>query len=418
MGTVTDAVGIERLVIYPGEMGVNMQELVTARGANADDVCGTMMIDARSVNPPWEDPVTMAVNACRELLSDEDRRAVKLLLVGTESSPDQEKAISTWIQRYAGLGDDCRNLEVKHACYAGSGALHLALHWLRGQPDGTKALLVTTDQSRQHFNKPYEFVMGAAAVAMLLSREPAFLSVELGRSGFYTHEVSDLTRPTSRIEAGHSETSLLSYLDAVDITFERYRDQVAKEMKLTSPTELRENLPYQVYHAPFGGITARAHRAVWRTLEGWSAEACREDFESRIAPSLRFNRLMGGTYASSVFISLLGCADAFGSAVTGARVGIYSYGSGSSAEMYSGVFGSQASTIAHSLRIGERLAARYDAGVRGYEEAERERTAFIDCGDYLTSRDGYDGLYEKRYAGRGRLVLRGVRDFERKYEDS
>lgn len=406
-------VGIEKLVVNPCSMFVSMEELVRARGGDVDEVCGAMMITERSVNPPWEDPVTMAVNACNELLTDEDRSSVKLLLVGSESGPDQEKSLSTWIQRYARLGDDCRNLEIKHACYAGTGALGLAATWLLAQPAGTKALVVTTDQSRQHFGQPYEFVMGAGAVAMLVSRTPSFLRLELGNTGFFTHEVSDLTRPTSRIEAGHSETSLLSYLDAVDLTFERYCKTL--EAPITTADQLRSWLPYQIYHAPFGGITMRAHRALWRTLDDFNAAACREDFETRVEPSLVFNRRMGGTYASSVFISLLGSAASFGDLANGRRVGVYSYGSGSSAEYFSGVFGHDAWAVTKDGGLAEKLDARHNAGVRGYEDAERERTAFIDCGDFTTSKDGHDGLFERRYAGHETLIFEGMKDFERQY---
>lgn len=409
-------VGIEKLAVYPCGMKVGMRDLVSARGGNVSEVCEDMMIDARSVNPPWEDPVTTAVNACQDLLTAEDRDAIRLLLVGTETGPDQEKSISTWVQRYAGLRDDCLNLELKHACFAGTAALKLAAHWLLGQPPGVKALVVTTDQSRQHFHRPYEFVMGAAAVAMVISREPGFMELELGRSGIYTHEVSDLTRPTSRVEAGHSETSLLSYLDAVDITFERYLDSVGDAARVDTLDALRAWLPYQIYHAPFGGITARAHRAVCRTLDGFDAAACRADYSARVAPTLQHNRQMGGTYASSVFISLLGCVDAFGAEVVGQRVGIYSYGSGSTAEFYSGVFGAAAPEVAAANDLRARLAERFDGGVRCYEEAERERSAFIDVGDYRTSREGYGELYERRYAGQRKLVFTGISDWERQYE--
>ncbi|MEZ4461436.1 MAG: hydroxymethylglutaryl-CoA synthase [bacterium] len=406
-------IGIEQLHVYPCSLAVDMRELAEHRGANADEICGDMMISQRSFNPPWEDPVTTAVNAANALLNDDDRRAIKLLLVGSESGPDQEKALSTWVQRYVGLGDDCRNLEIKHACYAGTGAVVLAANWLAMQPEGTKALVITTDQSREHFGKPYEFVMGAGAVAILLSKTPDFLALELDKSGFYTHEVADLTRPTSRVEAGHSETSLLSYLDAVDITFERYC--AAAKTTPTTGDELRALVPFQIYHAPFGGITRRAHRAIWRTLDDFSATHCNEDFNQRVAPTLAHNRRMGGTYASSIFVSMLGCVDAFGANVVGQRLGVYSYGSGSSAEFFSGVFGKRAVDVAHAAGLAAGLDARLDLGVHGYEAAERFRTQTIDQGDYTVPRDGFGDLFATTYAAQRRLVFTGMREFERQY---
>jgi len=411
-------VGIDKIAVNPCTLALDMRSLVEARGADPDEVCGDMMIDERSLNPPWEDPVTLAVNACRDLLTDDERERVGLLLVGSESGPDQEKALSSWIRRYAGLGDHCRNLEVKHACYAGTGALHLAAHWLLGQPDDALALVVTTDESRQHFHRPWEFVMGAGAVAMLISRDPRFLSLELDLGGVYAYEVSDLTRPTSRVEAGHSETSLLSYLDAVDLTFQRYIGQVAdrRDTEIGSLEQLRAWMPYQVYHAPFGGITARAHRALHRALGELDSGACRAEFVSLIEPTLRHNRRMGGTYAASVYISLLGAIDAFGHSVLGERVGVYSYGSGSCAEFFGGVFGEGAVGEAGRADLDRLLSERRGISVREYEEAERERTAFVDAGDFRTSLDGHDGWYADRYRGRGLLTYRGARDYERLYE--
>lgn len=415
--TSNGSVGIDKIRVWPCMLALDMAELVEARGGKVSEVVGDMMIDQRSLNPAWEDPVTMAVNAARPLLGDGDRARIKLLLVATESGPDQEKPLSTWIQRYLDLPDDCRNLEVKHACYGGTGSVQLAATWLLSQPEGTRALVITTDQSRQHFHRPYEFVMGAGACAMVVSRDPGFLALELGLSGVFTHEVSDLFRPTSRVEAGHAETSLLSYLDAVDITFERYLDAVerARATRISSLPELVAWLPRQVYHAPFGGITERAHRAALRVFDDFSAEATAADFGARIAPTLRYNRRMGGTYASSVFVSLLGAVDAAGGDVAGQRVGIYSYGSGSCAEFYSGVFGPDASDRAAAAGLGAALDARRRVDVREYEEAERERSCWVDASDYRVSRDGHDGLYARAYEGRGLLTFGGAKDHMRQY---
>jgi 3-hydroxy-3-methylglutaryl CoA synthase len=411
-------VGIEKVFVYPGSLALDMRSLVDARGGDAALVCGDMMIQARSLNPPWEDPVTLAVNACRGLLTHEERESVGLLLVGTESGPDQEKAMSSWVRHYAGLPDHCRNLEVKHACYAGTGAIHLAAHWLLAQPDGVRALVVASDESRQHFHRPWEYVMGAGAVAMLLSKDPRFLALELDLGGVYAYEVSDLTRPTSRVEAGHSETSLLSYLDAVDLAFGRYREQAAKRrgVDLCTLAQLRQWMPYHVYHAPFGGITARAHRALHRALDTFDGEVCTAEFESLVAPTLCYNRRMGGTYAASVYISLMGLVDSFGADVQNRRVGIYSYGSGSCAEFFGGVFGPDAVQVARAAGVELLLQARRAVSVREYEEAERERSAFIDMGDFQTSLDGHGGWYQERYQGKGLLTYRGAAGHERIYE--
>ena len=413
------AIGVDRMALYPGTMALDMRTLVEARGGNVDEVCGAMMIDERSVNPPWEDPVTLAVNAGRRVLGDAERSRVKLLLVASESAPDQEKAISTWVQRYLELPDDCRNLEVKHACYGGSGALRLAVSWLAAEAESDDlALVICTDQSRAHFGKPYEFVMGCGGVAMLLSRAPRFLEIDRRLSGLYAHEVSDLIRPTSRVEAGHSELSLLSYIDAVDIAFGRYAESVAKQRGVALKTldDLRRWFPRQVYHAPFGGITRRAHRVVLRTLRDWQPTCLDADFAARIEPSLRFNRRMGGTYAGSIFISLLGWAAARGDSIAGERVGIYSYGSGSTGEFFSGVFGAGAGAGAAESAPHALLDARLALTVGEYEAAEQARLDVVDSGDFSVSLDGFRDHYARAYSGKGMLTFRGAREHVRQYE--
>jgi 3-hydroxy-3-methylglutaryl CoA synthase len=97
-------------------------------------------------------------------------------------------------------------------------------------------------------------------------------------------------------------------------------------------------------------------------------------------------------------------------------VGIYSYGSGSCAEFFGGVFGPDAVAVAQVAGVEALLSARRPVGVREYEEAERERSAFVDVGDFRTSLDGHGGWYEQRYAGRRLLTYRGAEGHERLYQ--
>lgn len=413
-------IGIEKISVYPCTLGIDMPTLVAARGQNVAEVCTNMMIDQRSLNPPWEDPVTMAVNAAQGMLSEADRQAITLLLVASESGLDQEKSLSTWVHRYLGLSDACRNLEIKHACYAGTAGLRLATAWLLAHPDpAAKALVIATDQSRSHFGKPYEFVMGAGSVALLISRKPSFFSLDHDLGGVYTYEVSDLTRPTSLVEAGHSETSLLSYLDAVDLTFGRYAQSLEqyRGVTISSLAELAAWFPRQVYHAPFGGITRRAHKSLLRSLPGYDKSRVGADFAQRIEPTLEFNRRMGGTYAASVFISLLAAAASLAEAdPAGARCGIYSYGSGSCAEFYSGRCPDPAAAQLQAAVLRAALDQRKQLTVAGYEEAESRRHAQIDQGDFQVGLDGLDDWYRERYQGKHLLTFRGAEDFVRAYE--
>ncbi|MFO0555824.1 MAG: hydroxymethylglutaryl-CoA synthase [Polyangiaceae bacterium] len=403
-------VGIEKIRVYPTSMTLPMTRLCEARHHDLADIRDVMMIDERAVNPPWEDPVTMAVNAAMPMLTEADRASIELLLVCSESGVDQEKPMSTWVQRYLGLSSKTRNLEVKHACYSGTGALHLAASWIASglAPKGKKALVITTDQSRMHLGKPYEFVMGAAATAILVSATPSLFEIEPGKSGVHTHEVSDLTRPTSRVETGNSETSLLSYLDGLDGALGAYLERIGEPIAY-------DYFKRNIYHVPFGGMTLRASRAALRLFGDFTRAEADALWRAKTLPSLAYLKRLGGTYASSTFIALTTLLEREAELTRGDRIGMYAYGSGSCAEFWSGLVGEGAHEVAAAANLGALCDARHVLTVREYEEAERERSCYIDSGDFEPSTDGFGDLYKRVYEGAGRLVFKGAREHYRQY---
>ena len=328
-------VGIEKIGVYPCSLALSLPALCQARQRDPAEICVPMMLEERSLNPVWEDPVTMGVNAANAILTDDDRRRIELLIVASESGVDYEKPISTWVQRFAGLNQNCRNFEVKHACYGGTAALQMAASWLAaGAPEDAKALIVATDQSRPHFGKPWEFVLGAAAAAVVVSREPRLLEIEIGRSGYWTNEISDLTRPTGAVETGNSETSLVSYLEALEGAFEHFTSRVPEAKRYD------EFFQRHVYHMPFGGMAWRAHKTLLRLIDGnLTTKDAWSNFERKGLAAARYTKRMGATYSSSTFIGLLGLLDGTPDAQPGERVSVFSYGSGCCSEFYSARLG-------------------------------------------------------------------------------
>ena len=77
--------GIEKLGIYPCALSLDIATLCEARGLDAANFCGRLFCDERSVMGPFEDVVTLAVNAAMPMLSAADRDAIRLLIVATES---------------------------------------------------------------------------------------------------------------------------------------------------------------------------------------------------------------------------------------------------------------------------------------------------------------------------------------------
>jgi hydroxymethylglutaryl-CoA synthase len=386
-----------------------MAELCRARGFDAAAVQRDFQIDERGVNPPWEDAVTTAVNAARPILTDDDRAAVGLLIVGTESSVDNEKPVSSWVHKFLGLPSDCRNFEIKHACYGATAGLQMALAWLAsGFARGRKALIINADQSLiAPRNQPYEAVMGACSAAILLSENPRLIAYTPERFGVHAFESADVFRPTPRLETGNGEMSLLSYFEGLEGAFANYA------VRAGEPVDAWTAFDWYVYHMPFAGMAERAHRTLLAQTGNRSRAEMSDHFRRACAPTTKFARRMGGTYGASTFIGLLGLLD--GGAQTGETVGIFAYGAGSCAELQSARIAADARGAVQEAGLAVLLDARRPLAVAEYDAIEDERDAAAMAQDYAPRRDHCGDLFKARYEGRGLLILEDVRGYYRHY---
>jgi len=403
-------VGIEKLRVYPASCSLDIAALCKARGMDVERTLSDLMVEQRAVNPPWEDSVTLGVNAAQPLLNDEDRRSIGLLLVGTESSVDQEKPVSSWVHHYLGLPDDCMNLEIKHACFAATGALELAKAWVVSPAArGRKALIVSTDQTTMTIGESWEPVCGAGAAAVLISTEPKVIEYELGHCGVFAHEVSDVIRPNMRLETGNSETSLFAYLTAIEGAFQHYLESIGESI------DFDQYFQRMLYHTPFGGMTYRAHRALLKLASNVKNKDTWANYSVKTLPALRYNKRMGATYGASTFIGLIGLLDSDPDVKAGDRLGIFAYGSGSCAQFYSAKVLPEAQAIAAKVGLQAQLDARRPLTVEEYETVERERDASVGVAEFTPTWDILGDWYERFYRGKKLLVLRGVSEYYREY---
>lgn len=404
------AIGIEKLGVYPCALSLDIATLCEARGLDAANFCGRLFCDQRSVLGPFEDVTTLAVNAAMPVLSDADRQAIRLLIVATESSPDQEKPVSSWVHHFLGLRSDCRNFEVKHACYGATGALHVAAGWLLAERDpGAKALIINADHALIGLHGPQEPVLGAAGLAILVSSTPRIVELDSGWNGVYAHEVADIFRPAPGVETGDADASLESYLDAVELTYDAYVARVGRAI------DFDRFFAANVYHVPFGGLAQRAHFRLARREMHLSKREAEQHWQKKSQPSLTYNRRTGGVYGGATFLALAGLIDGSASLQPGDRVGIYSYGSGSCAEFYSVTIGADARLAVAEAKIGEQLGRRRTLGMDEYEACERALLSATCARDYRPDPGLVPSLYDTHYAGQRKLVFSGTRDYFREY---
>ena len=403
-------VGLEKIGVYPCALTLDIAELCAARGLDPGNFRDRLFCDERSLMGPIEDVVTLAVNAARPMLTADDLAAVRLLVVATESGPDQEKPVSSWVHHYLGLRSDCRNFEVKHACYGATGALQIAAGWLAsGVAHGAKALIINADHALyQHVGGAPEAVLGAASVALLLSAMPRIAALDLGWHGVFAHHVDDLFRPAPGVETGDADESLLSYLDSVELTYDAYVSSVG------SPVDFDTFFAANIYHVPFGGLSQRAHVRLARRELGLSKADAEAHWHRKSGASLVYNRRTGGVYGGATFLALAGLIE-HACLTDGDRVSVYSYGSGSCAEFYSLTVMPGAREGVASARIKDGLDARRPVSVAECEACERTMNASLSARDYIPPADLLPGLYDTHYDGRQKLVFGGIRNYHREY---
>lgn len=403
-------IGIEKINLYGCSLCMSQKDLAVARNRDPDRVLKNYMIDTRSLNPPYEDSVTMSANAARPLLGEEDKQQIGLLIVGTEGSVDFGKPISTNVHSALGLPPNVRNFETKHACYSGVAALDTAVNWIAaGLNHGKKALVIATDFSRKHFNKAHEFVLGGVSAAMIVSDAPRVISYELGKKGAWTTDVYDTFRPTAIAEVGNNEISLYSYTDALEGAFKDY-------VRNSGPADLEEDFQYLIYHMPFPGMAFQAHRLLSNMQRPRKKSEVREIFNRKTMPALTYSQRVGSTYGASNFVGLCGMINTAPDWKAGDRVGFYSYGSGAIGEFYSGILLPEAREILAAMKIDEHLDARRRVSVDEYERIENLRESIIEKPDAVPDFTVADNWYDEHYLGKNLLVLKQVKDYYRTYE--
>lgn len=405
------AIGIEKINIYGSSLCLSLVDLALARGKDPERVVKDYSIDTRSLNPPYEDTVTMGFNAAFPMLTEEDKEQIGMLIVGTEGSVDFGKPISTNIHKALGLPPNVRNYETKFACYSGVAALDTAINWIAaGLNRGKKALVIAADYSRRHFNTIQEFVLGGVAAALLISDNPQVIEFELEKKGTWTTDIYDTFRPSAKAEVGNNEVSLYSYQDAIEGSFSHYLELLGEEIDFDS------YFKYNIYHTPFPGMALLGHRACCKISGIRKKSEIEDSFQRKVVPTLRYAKRVGSTYGSSNFVGICSLVNSVNDLQAGDRIGFYSYGSGSIGEYYSGLMMPNAKKVIGSMKIDEALDARKKVSVEEYELIENLRHNAIEAPDYTPDFSVADNWFDKYYKGSGKLVLKKVENYYRTYE--
>jgi len=374
---------------------VSHDRLAVARGVDPGKYKFGLKCQEMAVCGPGEDTVTLAAEAGHQLLlrHPELRERVGLCVVGTESGVDGSKPVSIYVHKLLGLPSTCRAFEVKHACYGGTAALQMARGWAALHP-GRVAMVIAADIARYERYSAGEPTQGAGAVAMLIGMAPedeACLTLSQA-SGVHAEDVYDFWRPSYQSTACvKGKYSMDCYLDGMIAAYEDYLSQ----------TDDRDEPAYLLFHLPFPNMARKGHRRLMTYLGRTNEIAQAADFETRVMPTMWANQRIGNIYTGSLYLALAGLCESRSDFLKGRKIALFSYGSGSCSEYFTGRFGQD---IAQP-HLTALLASRQEVDVPTYE---RLHDAALEL--------EHNASYQPELSANGKpFTYLGIREHERTY---
>ncbi|MGX0307834.1 hydroxymethylglutaryl-CoA synthase [Staphylococcus warneri] len=313
-------IGIDKINFYVPKFYVDMAKLAEARQVDPNKFLIGIGQTEMAVSPVNQDIVSMGANAAKDIITDEDKKKIGMVIVATESAIDSAKAAAVQLHRLLGIQPFARCFEMKEACYAATPAIQLAKDYLANRPE-EKVLVIASDTARYGLQSGGEPTQGAGAVAMMISHNPSILQLN-DDAVAYTEDVYDFWRPT-----GHAYPLIDGALskDAYIRSFQHSWNEYAKrENKSLADFESL------CFHVPFTKMGKKALESIIDDADETTQERLRAGYEDAVY----YNRYVGNIYTGSLYLSLISLLENH-ELSSGQTIGLFSYGSGSVGEFFS-----------------------------------------------------------------------------------
>lgn len=317
-------VGIEAFGLQFPRRYLDVRELARVRGVDPQKYLVGLGCERIAVCADGESIVDLLAGAAERALKHwgGDRSRVGMLAVGTESATDMSRPLSAWVAERLGLSGAIRSYEVKHGCYGGTLAVRQSVEWLlSGNARGQVALVIGGDIAQYAERDPGEPTQGAGAVAMIVG-EPRIAAID-ATSYAWSQPVFDFWHPNDQpYPTVDGPFSLECYKAAAVQCFAQFLgDQGAAAV---------DDCVLHAFHVPFPKMVRKAVDAVGLDVFGWTSDAAGVFYDCKVAPTMRWNRLSGNSYAGSLWVAV---AAALSQLDIGDRLSAFSYGSGFGAEL-------------------------------------------------------------------------------------
>ena len=428
------AAGIDNIGIYIPQLYLDASDFAKARGLDPEKLERGLGIKQMAIVDTNQDPACLAANACLNVMQKTKLSPDEIgrLYVATESSLDESKAMNSdvigMLEQVYGEGTfgHCGGIECKFACVSGSYALYDNTNWIRaGEAEGKYALVVVSDIAKYDLRSSGEVTQGAGAVAMLLNDNPRLLAFDPKVTSTSIKNEYDFYRPFGKeTPIVHGQYSNLLYLIQVKNALIDYKRKVINTglIKLKEGETILDHVDYLNMHLPYSNMGKKALaylvRHEWRDLPRWkkiiekigmnepipkdprgtiesvladaefmakdhqftklftSIEEYDELYESKLASSLIASKMIGNLYTASLYLGFRSSLEfeyQKGVNLNGKRVGFCSYGSGSSAMIFSGVIQPEYEQIVKEMNLEAEIGPRIKLSLEEYEELHENK---------------------------------------------
>ena len=315
-------IGIDKIGFATSPYVLRLKDLAAARDTDPEKLSKGLLLKEQSVAPITEDIVTLAATAADDILTDEDKEAIDMVILATESGIDQSKAAAVFVHGLLDIQPFARSFEMKEACYAATAALDYAKLHVEKFPQ-SKVLVIASDIAKYGIGTPGEPTQGAGAVAMLISHNPRILSFNDDNVA-QTRDVMDFWRPnyaTTPFVNGIYSTQ--QYLDSLKTTWAEYQKRTG--LTLTDFASVCFHLPYPKL----------ALKGLKKILDKSLSEEKKDQLQYNFDQSILYSQRVGNIYTGSLFLGLLSLLENHPQLKAGDRIALFSYGSGAVSEIFS-----------------------------------------------------------------------------------
>ena len=313
-------IGIDKIGFAMPKYFLDIRDLAIGRNENANKFVKGLMQSEMSIAPVTEDIVALGASAAEQILDEEDKENIEMVIVGTESGIDQSKASAVFIHNLLEIQPFARCIEIKEACYGATAALNFAKNYIE-QNENASVLVIASDIAKYGIDTPGESTQGAGSIAMLIKKEPR-IAVINDESICQTRDIMDFWRPNYSdfpIVDGHFSTK--QYLDCLTTTFEEYTKRYNQDLS---------DFDAFCFHLPFPKLGLKAINSIFGKVEKEEKNKFLEKFHASIV----YGKRVGNIYTGSLYLSFLSLLENCDNLKTGDKIGMYSYGSGAVCEFF------------------------------------------------------------------------------------